>query len=134
MGSSYKPRTQSHASHKLPARGWGRFTLDGANDPSVFSGVITGVRRLETATPTIFFRVKVDLANPREQEITGQARCGELEDATVCVQSVLLTADPVDALVDTVREFDVIVRDGGSAVDTAGIEVTLHFDADLITP
>lgn len=134
MGSSYKPRTVSHSSHKQPARAWGRFTLDGATDPSVISGVITGVRRLETATPTIFFRIKVDMANPLSQEITAQARCGELDDVTVCVQSALLTADPVDAIVDAVREVDVIVRDGGSAVDTAGIEVTLHFDADLITP
>lgn len=131
--SSYSPRTSSHSSHQVPGRAWGRFTLDGATDPSVYSGVIKGIRRLVTATPTIFFRVKVDMARPLDQEITAQVRGDELDDVTVCVMATLLTADPVDADVDSLREFDVIVRDGGSAVDTAGLEVTLHFDVELIT-
>ena len=125
------PITRSHTSQQVPTRAYGSFVLNGATDPSVVGGAVASVRRLVTSTPTIFFRVKLDASYKIDDlattiQLTAEA-VDESDDLTVMLAD--LTADPV-ASKDAFREIDILVRDGGVAVDTAGIKIHINLSVN----
>lgn len=124
MGTQLKTHLLSSNHQRRPVRVPFNFTLDGANDPSVFSANIDSVQRLATGTPTIFFRVTFKEGwthNAATATVTTSARTAlETRVSTQHGQYVDAGGDVFDAN----RDMDVIVFNAaGAGIDTAGIIV-----------
>lgn len=113
------------------------FIMNGASAPltAELGGHVESITRKVTATPTIFFRIKLKekslaLLDKRAVVLTSVAGAAEANDLTV--QSFYRTG-----LVDDGGEtfvpgqmIDIVVRNGGTAVDTDNIEVSCWIVGD----
>lgn len=124
MGSQLTPQLPSSNHQRRPVRVPFNFTLDGANDPSVFSSNILSVQRLATGTPTIFFRVTFKEGwthNAAKATVTTSVRT-TLETRVSCQHGQY--TDAGGDVFDANRDLDIIVFDAADAgIDTAGIVV-----------
>ena len=115
------------SSIQRPALSYGTFTLDGANDPSVFAGAIESVRRLEVGGNP-FFRVRLAhsvgrFSGARAQESFLTFTVHDPAGATVVTASEANAVDDGGDVRDDLREFDVAVTTALGKVDTAGFRV-----------
>lgn len=137
---SFTPITKSHAVHREAARLPARFTLDGANDPSVFGGAVLSVARLATAAPVIFYRVTLDRPYrlvAQHTVISASVRPNTAALAAAQIGATVIAGNLTDAggaSFDGASQFDVVISAGGVAVDTAGLVVDVDIALDLHTP
>lgn len=128
----------------------GVIELAGGSDPAAFGDfAIEGVtvRRLQTGAAAPFFRVTFPnlvgpllQATPRDKRfvITGNGRAvADTDDLTVTFRYGATAGDFVTAVPaaapDIGREFDFVVNNGGTAVDTAGIAVMISMIFDRVS-
>lgn len=133
MGVQVRPNAKSGNYHVMPVHLVGRFTLNGASNPTVVGGCIASVQRLATSTPTNFFRVTLSehwKLVSRHTVITASVRAtADNQDVTVHVIATNLT-DAGGDVFEATRDIDLIVRAAGSAVTTAGLVVDITIDLD----
>lgn len=125
----YYPTCKYTSTLPDPVQAAGAFIADGATDPSVVSGIVESVRRLEDAGALPFFRVKVNTRidlTAITTLIVGSVRGTAIADEPG-YNLVAVTAAP--ATTKGTFEFDVVVLNAGVPVDTAGFRFDFHVDA-----
>jgi hypothetical protein len=132
-----------------PYMALGSFVLAGATvTVPVFGGHIKSVTRIANATPTIAFRVEfhdelqglgtghLAAGDPRIN-IKGNARgpntgANDTGDFTINILETGINPAVASPAFITAKMVDVVVRNAGTAVDTAGIIVSLDISGDRV--
>lgn len=132
----YKQSRHAEITHRQGCEAVMRFTLNGASDPTVFGGPITEVQVLAQGG-VIFFRVtlnhSVRLTRGTTVLTLGVEGADITDDLTVMAfMGAGLTDDGADVF-EPLRDIDVVVKDAGIAVNTAGIVVHMDLKHDRAT-
>jgi hypothetical protein len=129
MDEGYYPTCKYTATLPDPVQGAGAFVANGASAITKVSGIVESVRRLATAGAVPFFRIKLNSridVTAITTIITGDVR-GTAATDEPAKNIINLTASPASAR--GTFEFDVVLLNAGTPVDTAGFRFDFHVDA-----
>lgn len=129
MDEGYYPSCKFTATLPDPVQGAGAFIANGASAVTQVSGIVESVRRLVDAGAVPFFRIKINSRidlTAITTLITGSVR------GTAVTDELTYNIVPVTAAPATTKgtfEFDVVLMNAGTAVDTDGFRFDFHIDA-----